>query len=78
VGKWLNVYWHATPTMLRLENNLTNAVTCFIRQPGGTARATDFALKHDSPAWKLGFEKIPFERIGLYRDEFRSSEPIAE
>ncbi len=25
VGKWLHVYWHATPEMLLLENNLTNA-----------------------------------------------------
>ena len=30
VGKWLHVYWHATPEMLLLENNLTNAITSFI------------------------------------------------
>ena len=30
VGKWLHVYWHATPEMLLLDNNLTNAITSFI------------------------------------------------
>ena len=72
VGKWLKEYWHAAPGMLRLENNLTNAATSFIRQPGDPARATDFALQRKSPAWKLGFQPLPFEKIGLYRDELRA------
>jgi hypothetical protein len=71
VGKWLNVYWHARPELLRLEGNLTNAVASFARPPGDDARATDFALTPDSPAWKLGFERIPAETIGLREDEFR-------
>ncbi len=75
VGKWLNVYWHATSDMLRLENNLTNAVQSFAKQPGQQAKATDFALKADSPALALGFEKIPVEKIGLHRDEFRDELP---
>jgi hypothetical protein len=64
VGKWLNVYWHATAQMVRLEDNLTNAEPEFVRQPGDECRATDFALKPDSRAWKLGFQKIPLEKIG--------------
>lgn len=64
VGKWLNVYWHAKPEMLRLENNLTNADPRFVGQPGDKARASDFALQPDSPAWQLGFERIPVEKIG--------------
>lgn len=71
VGKWLNVYWHARPELLRLEANLTNAVSSFARLPGDDARATDFTLAPDSPAWKLGFERIPAEAIGLRADEFR-------
>lgn len=67
VGKWLNVYWHADKSMLRLENNLTNALSSFGKPPTDTARATDFALNPDSPAWKLGFERIPLEEIGLQR-----------
>jgi hypothetical protein len=29
-------------------------------------------LAEDSPAWALGFERIPFEEIGLYPDHWRS------
>jgi len=32
----------------------------------------DFQLKGDSPAWKLGFKRIPIEKIGLYKDEYRT------
>lgn len=35
----------------------------------------NFQLRADSPAWAIGFRRIPFERIGLYLDEFRSSLP---
>ncbi len=65
VGKWLHVYWHATPQMVKLENNLTNAASSFVRLPSGQAKATDFALRQDSPAWKLGFQKIPLDQIGV-------------
>jgi len=75
VGKWVKEYWHATSGMLRLENNLTNAVASFTRPPGNPARAVDFALKRASPAWRLGFQKIPAEKIGLYRDELRAGLP---
>ena len=75
VGKWLNVYWHATPAILRLENNLTNAASSFVRPPGEPAQAKDFALRRDSPAWKLGFQPVPLDKIGLYRDELRTSLP---
>jgi hypothetical protein len=27
----------------------------------------NFQLKDDSSAWKLGFKRIPIEKIGLYR-----------
>ncbi len=67
----------ATPEMVLLQNNLTNAASSFVRPPGNPARATDFALKRDSPAWKLGFQKIPAEKIGLYRDELRAALPAA-
>ncbi len=38
----------------------------------------DFNLKPASPALKLGFEPIPFERIGPYRDDQRATWPIEE
>jgi hypothetical protein len=33
----------------------------------------NFQLKDDSPAWKLGFKRIPIEKIGLYKDEYRTT-----
>ncbi len=39
------------------------------------AENEDFRLKEDSPAYKLGFRPIPFEKIGLYVDEYRKSLP---
>ncbi len=77
VGKWLNVYWHATPAMLRLENNLTNAASTFVNLPNAGVKATDFAIKDDSPAWKLGFQPVPLDKIGLYRDELRALLPAS-
>jgi hypothetical protein len=69
MGKWLKVGWHATADMLTLENNLTNAVSEFVTAPGEPARATDFAVKPGSAAWKLGFQKIPLAEIGLHREK---------
>ena len=37
-------------------------------------RKDDYRLKPDSPAFKLGFKPIPFEKIGLYADEYRTQE----
>lgn len=31
----------------------------------------NFQLKEDSPAYKLGFKRIPTEKIGLYKDQYR-------
>lgn len=36
------------------------------------AARDDYRLRAESPAWKLGFEPIPFDRIGTYADEFRA------
>ncbi|MGA9365174.1 MAG: right-handed parallel beta-helix repeat-containing protein [Bacteroidota bacterium] len=35
----------------------------------------DFRLRDDSPAYKLGFKRIPTEKIGLYKDEYRTTVP---
>jgi len=34
-----------------------------------------FELRDDSPAYRLGFKPIPFEKIGLYEDEYRTELP---
>jgi hypothetical protein len=34
-----------------------------------------FQLRDDSPAYTLGFKRIPMEKIGLYKDEYRPALP---
>ncbi|MCK5803221.1 MAG: right-handed parallel beta-helix repeat-containing protein [Lentisphaeria bacterium] len=42
------------------------------------AAADDYRLKPESPAWKLGFERIPIERMGPFESKLRTSWPIIE
>ena len=42
------------------------------------AAQDDYRLKPDSPAFKLGFQPIPVEKIGPYQSELRASWPIVE
>jgi hypothetical protein len=73
VGKWLEAGWHAKPEMLRLEKNLTNAASCFMRQPTDASTARDFTLKRKTPARALGFQRLPLEEIGPRDDALRRS-----
>jgi len=38
----------------------------------------DWRLRPGSPAFKLGFQPIPVDKIGPYRDPLRASWPIIE
>jgi hypothetical protein len=38
----------------------------------------DYHLQADSPAFKIGFQPIPIDKIGPYKSEFRVSWPIIE
>jgi hypothetical protein len=38
----------------------------------------NFQLKDDSPAYKLGFERIPLDKIGLYASPQRASWPVRQ
>lgn len=42
------------------------------------AAAGDYRLRPESPALRLGFEPIPFEKIGPYADSARATWPIVE
>jgi len=59
-GKWMDVGWHAKPEMLKVGENLIDRKPHFV-----DASAGNFELKEDSPAWKMGFKRIPIEKIGL-------------
>jgi hypothetical protein len=54
-----------------LKDNLVNEDPHFADKPPKT-----FRLRDDSPAYKLGFEPIPFEKIGLYKDDYRKELPV--
>jgi hypothetical protein len=58
-GKWLSVHWHAKPEWVEVKDNLTEGDPGFV-----DAASEDFRLREDSPAWKLGFRRIPMEKIG--------------
>ena len=38
----------------------------------------DYRLQPESPAWKLGFQPIPLDKIGPYADPLRVTWPIVE
>lgn len=57
--------------LVTIENNLINEDPRFIDEKAG-----DFRLRDDSPAWKLGFQRIPVEKIGLYPDDQRATWPV--
>jgi len=61
-GKWLDLLDGVTDKVVAIRGNLTEGDPGFVDAAHG-----DFHLKKDSPAWKLGFEPIPFNQIGLRR-----------
>ncbi len=64
-GKWLDVSWRAQAAMFEVRDNTVTNDTRLVSAESG------FALPKDSPAWKAGFEPIPFSRIGLSDDPDR-------
>lgn len=71
-GRWLAFLDGLTDEVVRVEDNLVDVDPHFVDAAGG-----DFRLRDDSPAYKLGFKPIPFDRIGLYADKHRASPPPA-
>ena len=49
-----------------------------IREIDCAAEHGDFRLKPESPALTQGFEPIPFDKIGPYKDDARATWPIRE
>jgi len=68
-GKWGSTESKALPHVL-FKDNLLDTDPQF-------RNAATFELQNDSPAFKLGFQRIPFEKIGLYQSEDRASWPVA-
>lgn len=60
-----------------IENNLVDVDPQFQTPErigkGQQPRPVDFALQPDSPAWDIGFEKLPLERMGLDEQKSRAT-----
>jgi Right handed beta helix region len=70
VGPWLDFDGNAKPEMVRISDNLTKGDPAFVAPD-----KHNFQLKPGSPAFKLGFQRIPIEKIGLVGDEYRTAAP---
>ncbi|NUQ61564.1 MAG: right-handed parallel beta-helix repeat-containing protein [Pirellulales bacterium] len=69
-GKWDEVEPKARPGVI-FADNLVGQDPRFI-----DPEQLDFRLRDDSPAWKLGFQRIPVEKIGLYPSDDRATWPV--
>ncbi len=66
VGKWLELGWHAQETGFDVRDNFTTGDPQLVNPS-----KQDFRLKPESPAFKTGFQAIPFEQMGLRSDADR-------
>ncbi|MCD6395077.1 MAG: right-handed parallel beta-helix repeat-containing protein [Planctomycetes bacterium] len=66
-GKLLNMP-NGHEDLVAQKGNLTDSDPMFVDKA-----KLDFQFRDKSPAYKLGFEKIPFAKIGLYADRYRKS-----
>jgi hypothetical protein len=70
-GKWLNIEKAAESGAL-IENNLVDQEPGFV-----DAAKLNFQLKQESPAWALGFRRIPIDEVGLIDNDLRAARPKA-
>ncbi len=75
-GRWMDAPQIARKLTFIRDNLIADAADLARTDPKFVGPAKmNFQLRDDSPAYKLGFKRIPVERIGLYKDEFRKSLP---
>ena len=78
-GKWDEIERAARPYQI-LSDNLVDTNPGFVSPErigvGKEPRPVDFSLSANSPAWSVGFQKIPLAQIGLYQDANRASWPV--
>jgi len=61
-GPWIDIRWHADPKIVAVQNNMVDEDPFFV-----DAEGMDFQLRIDSPAYEIGFKKIPADKIGPRR-----------
>ncbi len=69
-GRWDGFQAQAMP-FIHFENNMIDEDPHFVDRDGA-----NFQLRDNSPAYELGFERIPLEKIGLYESTLRASWPV--
>jgi hypothetical protein len=69
-GRWADIEGGAREGVTFVDN-LTDQDPLFVDRAH-----LNFRLKPESPAFKLGFQPIPVEKIGLYPDRLRASWPV--
>lgn len=68
-GRWIDLYDNLTDKIVTIRDNIVDG------DAGVEVTAKGIRLRKDSPAFKLGFQSIPLEKIGLYRDAYRKRLP---
>ena len=69
-GKWDDIEPKARP-LVTFQDNLLGQDPHFLN-----AAELNFQLAQNSPAFKLGFKRIPIEKIGPYKDADRAAWPM--
>lgn len=69
-GTWLDLADKLTDKTVTLEQNFVDGAPNLV-----DADKVDYTLRPDAPARHAGFKPIPFERIGLYANEYRKTLP---
>jgi hypothetical protein len=81
-GRWGDFDGKARPYVTFTDNTLDQTPEALFAtpqkfdKPDMTPLATDFALKADSPALKVGFKPLPLAKMGLYKSPDRASWPV--
>ncbi len=68
-GRWIDLYDNLNDQIVTIKDNITEGNAGVEVTPKG------IRLRPDSPAFKLGFQPIPVDKIGLYRDAYRKRLP---
>lgn len=69
-GGWIEWLDGMNEKIVEVKDNFIEGDPGFVAPEKG-----DFRLKPDAPALKMGFRPIPLEKIGLYKDEYRTKVP---
>ncbi|MCE5219117.1 right-handed parallel beta-helix repeat-containing protein [bacterium] len=69
-GRWDEIEGKGRP-FLTIGDNLLDQDPLFV-----DAEHLNFQLKPQSPAYQIGFERLPIEKMGLYKDPRRASWPV--